>query len=112
MAEIKRVFTDAETIENEVYSFDFIRDVNATEFLLSATFTLSLIDGGLDPSPASHLIGGAAISANTSDGRNTVAAQRIAGLVAGCRYRVSCQPTTNLGNTPNLYSHVTCRAQN
>lgn len=107
---ITQTFDDAEAIETDVYSFDFRRDVASADEVVSAVFTLSLVSG-VDANPAGHLVGIAAISANLVDGRDTVASQRISGLVAGCVYRVSCQATSNQGNTPNLYSHVTCRAQ-
>jgi hypothetical protein len=110
MTILGRTFTDADPSESESYSFDFYRDVNATDFVVSASFSLALISG-VDASPSSHLSGGATISANGFDGRNTVCAQRIAGMVAGCRYRLDCQATTSQGNTPVLSGYVNCRAR-
>jgi hypothetical protein len=97
---VGRDFDPSDPGENEVFSFDFTRDLADNEALAAATWTCS-VASGTDPSASAHINGAATVSGKTTS-------QRVTGLLAGVRYRLQAVATTTFGNTVSLYSHVTC----
>lgn len=98
---VGRDFSPADPVENEVYGFDFRKDLASGETLSSATFVLSVIDG-TDASPGSRLTGIPTIS-------GTQAWQKLTGLLAGTSYRLEAVVITNQGNTKALWSRIECK---
>lgn len=101
-------FDPSDPPEDEIYSFDFINDLNADEELVSAVFDLS-VKTGTDASVASRLSGLATVDTG-ADGRTTVASQRVVGLLAGVTYLIQCLALTDQDNQRNLWSHIICKA--
>jgi hypothetical protein len=99
---VGRDFDPSDPGENEVYSFDFTRDLADNEALTAATWSCT-VAGGSDPSAASRISGSASVSGKTTS-------QRVTGLLAGVRYRLQAIATTTFGNTVSLFSHVTCQS--
>lgn len=97
------------------YAVDFAPYIPPAASLVSATWALTLHavqPGGIpDPAPGSHLSGAAWIAPNTqTPPANTVAAQRIGGLIAGNDYLVTVTGATSDGETVILWAVLPCRA--
>jgi hypothetical protein len=58
---------------------------------------------GTDASASTRISGAATVSGKTTS-------QRVAGLVAGARYRLQAIAVTTFGNTVSNHSYVTCQA--
>jgi hypothetical protein len=93
-------FSPADSVENEIYAFDFKRDLATGEVVESADFEISVIEG-TDASASSRLLGPASVS-------GVQARQRVANLVPGVVYKLQAIVTTNQGNTKSLWGRVTC----
>lgn len=93
-------FSPADSVESEIYAFDFRRDLASGETLSGADFEISLIDG-TDSSANSRLVGPAIVA-------GTQARQRVSGLVSGAAYKLQAIVTTNQGNTKSLWGRVSC----
>lgn len=94
-------FSPADPLESEIFAFDFRKDLSSDEVVVSALFSLTIIDG-TDSSAATRLVGPATVS-------GTLARQRVAGLLAGNTYRLEALVVTNQGNTKTLWARVACR---
>lgn len=94
-------YSPANTVENEVFTYDWVNDLAEGELPTGTTCALEVSPQslGTDPSPSSHLIG----SATTT---GTVASQRIFGLLPNVLYIIEWTATTTLANTKFAYSHI------
>lgn len=77
--------------ESRVYGFDFSRLLEPGETLVSATFTIAVVEGS-DPAAAAMLVG----SASTS---GSVVRQRVAGGVQAVLYQVTATVASSAGST-------------
>lgn len=100
-----RDFSMSDPGENEVYTFDFVRDVETGETISSATWTCAVADDshGEDEDAATRV-------SLTATNAGTRTSQRITGLVGGVKYVLRAVVVTSAGNTKSLWSHVTCEA--
>ena len=97
---IGRDFDPGDVGENDVYTFDFVNNLNVGETLSSATWTCAAVTGA-DAAASTRLYGSASCS-------GTQTSQRVYSLLPGVRYRLQALATTSLGNTKSLWAHVTC----
>lgn len=97
---VGRDFDPSTVGEDEVYSFSFVNDLNATESLATAAWSCTAV-AGVDDNAASRINGGATVSGQTTS-------QRVTGLLPGVRYRLQATAVTLQGNTVILWAHVTC----
>ena len=97
---VGRDFDPSDVGEDEVYSFNFVNDLNASESLATAVWTCTAVTG-VDASAATRVNGGATVSGQTTS-------QRITGLLPGVRYRLLATAVTLQSNTVSLWAHVTC----
>ena len=74
---VGRDFDPTDPGENEIFSFDFVNDLDSNESLQSATWTCAAVTGS-DPAAASRISGSASAA-------GTQTSQRIAGLLPGVR---------------------------
>lgn len=70
-------------------TFDFSNDIGVTDFIVSTSWTASVISG-VDATPSAILVGPASNSTH-------IANHIIAGGVSGVIYQIDCTATTNLG---------------
>lgn len=100
-------FTDATPNETRRYTFDFSNDLDDSEILTSAVWSVecpvSLNPISQDPSPMTHLSGSPSI-----DPTGKLCIQTVAGLLDGFVYLLRCQGSTNQNADIELYSHVSC----
>jgi hypothetical protein len=92
-------FDPSDVGEDELYTFDFVNDVACGETIVTATWSCAAVDGQ-DPDAASRVVGPASWL-------GTETTQRVAGMLAGVRYRLLASAFTTFGNTKHLWSHVT-----
>ena len=104
-----RDFDRANPTENEVYSLDFVNDLQSGETINSVISASLQVFQGVDTSPNSHLSGNPSIS-------GTIVSQLIGGalapggnLLAGVTYTIIATVNTSLNNFITLYSRVACR---
>lgn len=89
--------------DDQIYTIDFINDLNTGEIVSSAVVSFTL-DQGADADPSSHVIGSYTITDDTLVG------QRIRGLIAGNVYNLSITAVTNLGMQIELNAYLPCQA--
>jgi hypothetical protein len=101
---IGKDFDPSDPTENEVYALDFVNDIPATLTVASSVWTCVAVTG-TDANASSRLVGGSSVSGTTKS------TQRIAGLLAGVKYRLTATATLSDTTTVvSLYSHVSCNA--
>lgn len=107
MSYVQRDFDSMTPDESEVFSFDFVNDVDKSETISSAKwFCTDMATGSsADPDARAHVVGMAAYT-------GTVTTQRIEGLMGGHTYRLEAIVKTSAGNTRSLHSHVACVTPN
>lgn len=95
-----RDFDPQDPTESEILSFDFVNDLSMGDSIVppAPVVAISLISG-TDPNYASRLTGSPMVN-------GTLVGQRIAGCVAGCRYRLTATVSTYLGNQITLYADI------
>ena len=99
---VGRTFDPAQPAETDFFGFDFVKDLEEGELILSATFALAVVSG-TDNAVADRMVGDAKIL-------DTKCSQKISGLVAGVNYRIEATVTTNEERVLKLWSHIECRA--
>ncbi len=100
---VGRNFDPANTVESQVYGFDFINDLADGDSLSSVTCNLT-VQQGVDATPSARLIGLPSVYSST------IGIQRISGLVEGTVYTFQMIALTSFGNTLSLYSHIPSQA--
>lgn len=90
--------------DDQIYSLDFVNDVQAGEVITSAEVSFT-VEQGVDADPDSRVIG-----SYTIDATGLIVSQRIRGLQPGCVYNLSIDANTSLGLTRNLFSLLLCQA--
>ena len=103
---VGRDFHPADTGEDEIYTFDFRRDFDEGETIVSSEWTCAIASDSEsidDDAPNTHH----SDDSETLD-TDTTSRRRISGLVAGVKYVLEATVTTSLGNMRTLWSHVTC----
>jgi hypothetical protein len=100
----------------EVLSIEFTNDLEPSETITSATWTLTVLKtltgATADPSPTSRLIGGATPSTEidpVSGATRTFVNQALGGCIDGNRYIGEAVATTSTGRTPARFSRFWCR---
>ena len=88
--------------ESEVFTFDFVNDLPASDTIASASVTLAASVGS-DPQASSRLV-------NAAQTSGTQVLQRIGGCLGGVVYLVSATVLTTQGNTLTLWAHLPCQA--
>lgn len=99
---IDRNFSAADPDEDEVYTFDFLKDLPEGDTVSTSIWSCDVVSG-VDADAASHLIG----SPSTGGSKTS---HRISGLLPGVEYRLRALVTTAAGSKLSLYAHVPCRA--
>jgi hypothetical protein len=84
------------------HTFDFVDDLDATETINGAVFTLDAYSG-TDAAASSHLIGPPTIN-------GLKVTQVVSGLLDGVTYRLRCKATTSSGKVVGDHSFLTCKA--
>lgn len=112
MAYVGRDFDPANPTESEVYSLDFVNELDPGEVINSVSSVTMTVFQGTDANPTSHLAGGPAIN-------GTIVSQRVGGpsapggnLIAGVTYTIAYTVSTSFTNLITLYSRIACRAIN
>jgi len=95
-------FSVAETIEEQTFGFDFVRDVAIGDVIASTEWTIKVKEDSPIPDPA---VASRKLAATSFGG--TKAFQRFGGLVDGCVYTIECLATMASGDKVALHSHVT-----
>lgn len=105
-----RLLTDFNETEPEAigtYAVDFTNDLPVNGSLVSAKWTLGIhrvLEGSApDLFPSLRLVGSPSVS-------GAVASQKIAGLLAGNDYLVTCAGTMSDGEVVELWTVLPCRA--
>ena len=106
-----RDFSPAEQIESQIFGFDLVNDLDPGEFLTTATWSLTVVQG-TDGSPASHLIGSPLLLIPQGSTIVTATQQRIAGLLPDVLYLVRAVCSTSGANVKSLWSHIQGEAVN
>jgi hypothetical protein len=88
-----------------MFGLDFVNDLTATETLSTAVWTID-VRYGVDPAPASHLVGPPVLVVPVGTTLQTATVQRISGLLPDVTYTVRAVVTTNAGNMLSLWSHI------
>lgn len=107
-------FSPADPGELEPYGFDFITHIGPSETIVSADWEIEalddmLLDGyTLDPDANSRLVGFPSVDIPPGGSRVTRAVHQLSGLQPGNTYRLLARATTDAGNNPSLWAHVTC----
>jgi hypothetical protein len=83
--------------ETDVFSLNFINDLNVGETILSVSFSIGVTCGN-DPSPASRLMGSPGIL-------GTIVSQTVAHPVEGVTYWLAALATTSAGRQIELWAH-------
>ena len=97
-------------VELETITFDFGRVMVTGNAINSATVTCAATLG-LDPSPASRLVGSYAIVASPVAGDPLQAVtQQVGSMIAGETYRLNCTAVCSDGQHLNLWVHLPCVA--
>ena len=99
---------DPAVLEIDIYSFDWINDLNPGETILgngstipaSGLWVLSVVTGS-DPAVNTHIIGSPTLS-------GSIVSQVIGQLVGGVKYLIQVTIYTSNNRTLTAYSHVTC----
>lgn len=104
-------FSPAEVVENDLFGIDFVYDLSRLapdEQLLSVTSVTLKVISGVDPNPASRLIGLPFVSINpfNQTGLATMVVQRISGLQQGVYYSLEAVALTTNSNTLSLWSRI------
>ncbi len=95
---VGRDFSPSDVGENEIYSLDFVNDLQSGETITAVTFTMTVAQG-VDATPSARL--------NGSPGwTGTRTMQRCSGMLGGVTYTLQAVVTTSLGNTLSLFSHI------
>lgn len=97
---VGRDFDASDTTESEVYSLNFVNDLQSGETILSVVFAMTAAEG-VDSDPSSRLDGAPSFI-------GTTAMQRVTGLVTGVVYTLAATVTTSLGNRITLWSRIPC----
>jgi len=97
---VGRDFDVSDQSESEVYSLNFVNDLQSGETILSVVFALTVSEG-TDADVATRLDGDPGLI-------NTIAMQRITGLLPGVVYALQATVTTSLGNNISLWSRIPC----
>lgn len=95
---VGRDFHPNDVGESAEYSFDFARDLEDGDSIVSAAWSC-WAEEGTDASASSRLSGSASVS-------GTKTTQRVDGLLADVKYGLQAIVTTTLGNTVSLFSYV------
>ncbi len=100
---VRSEFLPADPEENEVYTFDFSKDLATGEVITDATWTCTVAadSAGTDDTPQSRLL---LLPQNT----DTTTMQRVAYMLSGVKYVLQAVVTTSDGNTISDWSHVQC----
>lgn len=96
---VGRDFDFANAAESEVFALDFSNDIADDDAIAGSSWTCT-VQSGTDASAASRLVG------TPFTYSSTISAQRVAGLLPGVTYILTCTVTTLLGNTVVLWSRV------
>lgn len=106
-------FPDCSPDERFDRGFDFVNDFtfDSTEIIVSQEWLCEVADDSAvaDPSASSRLTGDFSIRVGPTSGRETIAAARLAGLVAGAKYRLTARVVTDRDQELELYAFQTCR---
>ncbi len=97
-------FHPSDSGENEVYAFDFVKDLEADETLVSSVWYCTVADDSeeTDATPSDRLLLSPSIE-------GTKTKQRVTGMIENVKYVLHATVVTSDGNTRSLWSHVTCR---
>lgn len=95
---VGRDFHPADVGESAMYGFDFARDLNDGETIVSVVWSCWAEDG-VDASASSRLSG-------SPSNAGTVTKQRVAGLLQGVKYGLQAMVTTSESNQVSLFSYV------
>jgi len=97
-------FHPSDSGEDETYAFDFVKDLDDGETLVTSTWYCTVADDSEeeDSDAPDHIVLSASIE-------GSVTKQRISGLQANVKYVLQAVVTTNFDNTRSLWSHVLCR---
>lgn len=85
--------------ESYPLSFDFSALLTEGEEITGVTFSVALVDDGVDPDLASRLVGGATFAAG-------ICSQRFTGGVAGVTYLLTAVAVTDADNIYELCGYV------
>ncbi len=101
---VGRDFSPFDSVESEVFTFDFTKRLGDAEAIIEATWFCTVADDsdGEDASASDHV----SIPATFGDGKTS---QHVSGLVAGVKYALQAVIGTDEGNVISLWSHVICR---
>ncbi len=99
-----RDFDPADPGEDEVYSFDFAKDMQKLDVIVAAEWFCEVaeISEEDDEDAATYITGDA-----TFGGTKTT--QRVSGFKAGVTYALQAKVETQQGDTVSLWAHVECR---
>lgn len=107
-------FSVSDPGELEVYAFDFTNHIGPEEQLIGAEWEIEAVEEllwpgfTLDTDASSRLSGAPFVSALPGCERVVLTSQRVEDLRPGNVYRLLARVTTDAGNSPSLWSHVTC----
>jgi hypothetical protein len=104
-------------VEVETVTFDFGPIISAGVTISAPAVTCvvynSSLDGVIDPSPASRLIGPAQVTKSPNTGlAGQAIAQLVGTMIGGLTYRLQCVVTTSDGQTLSLWNHLACDTPN
>jgi hypothetical protein len=90
--------------EDDVFTLDFVNDLNSGETISSVAATIAVVQG-TDPTPASRLSGAASFS-----GSKCSQAVDVRGGPSGVQYRLAMTVATNQRVAVTLWSHFWSRS--
>jgi hypothetical protein len=100
---VGRDFDPCDPGESEVYTFDFIKDIQKGDAVVSAVWTCEVaeISEGNDDAAAAMIDGLPTVS-------GTKTSQRVTGPKAGVVYALQAMATTRNGDHVSLWGHLPC----
>ena len=98
-----RDFDPSDPGESEMYTFDFVKDMQKGDTIASVVWTCEVaeISEGTDEDAATRIDG-----LPTTSGTKT--SQRVTNLTAGVTYALRAVVTTGFGDDVSLWGHVEC----
>ncbi len=99
-----RNFDPVDPGESEIYTFDFVKDMQAADAITDAEWFCEVaeISENDDEDAATYVTGSATYG-------TTKTSQRFEGFKAGVTYALQAKVTTQNGDTVSLWAHVECR---
>jgi hypothetical protein len=94
-------FDPADSTEVDAYSIDFTKRMVSGDTIVSASASLSVLQG-VDANPSAHVAGSVAIS-------GYVVTQVLSTLLPGVTYELTITVTTNAGRILTAFGSVICK---